>query len=153
MRAISLQASSKDVDGAISRYLLLRSSEETAQTFINAPTITDAMDEIADPALANIVREAVWFCWEQGRAEYSPTAERRRFMRGYVAGCIPTARLLDEAWAACRAEERDGMRASLIREFGTEGTGSTAPDLDSLDDSDIDRLYHATLRQVAKDSR
>jgi hypothetical protein len=35
---------------------------------------------VADPELARIVREAVWFCRENGRPNYSPTPERRRFM-------------------------------------------------------------------------
>lgn len=86
------QAGAGDVDGAISRYLLLRAPEDTAEAFVNAPTLTDALEEIADPSLAKIVREAVWFCWENGRPGYTPSQERRRFIQNYVAGRIPTAR-------------------------------------------------------------
>jgi len=63
---------SGDADGAISKYLLLRAPEEAAAAFLNVPTINEALHEIADPALANIVREAVWFCWEQGRWKTFP---------------------------------------------------------------------------------
>ena len=62
-----------------------------------AATAADALDEVANPDLARIVKEAVWFAWENGRPGYSPNLERRRFMQEYVAGRIPTARLLDEA--------------------------------------------------------
>jgi len=77
--------------------------EDSTDVPPNAPTLSDALYEIADPALAKIVGDAVWFCWEQGRPNYSPTPERWRFMEEYIAGRIPTARLQDEAWAACQA--------------------------------------------------
>jgi len=133
LRAIALQAGSGDVDGAISKYLLLRAPEEAAEAFLNATTINHALNEIADPSLANIVREAVWFCWEQGRPGYSPTPERRRFMQDYIAGRIPTARLLDDAWTACRTEEKNVMRTSVLSQIETDSE-PTAPDLESLDD-------------------
>ena len=151
LRAIALQAGSGDVDGAISKYLLLRSPEDAADAFLNAPTLSEALDEIADPSLANIVREAVWYCWEQGRPNYSPLPERRKFMRDYIAGRIPTARLLDQAWAACQLEETDAMRSSVLRQVET-GTQTSALDLESLDDSEVDRLYHSTLKKITADS-
>lgn len=150
-RAIALQAASGDVDGAISRYLLLRAPEDSRDALLNAPTLADALDEIADPALGKIVNEAVWFCWEQGRPNYSPTAERRKFMREYSAGRIPTARLLDEAWAACQVEEKDVFRTGLLSQVSE--AEQAAPDLESLTDGEVDRLYHSTLRKVAADSR
>ena len=150
-RAIALQAGSGDVEGAISRYLLLRAPEDAAEAFMQAPTLQDALEEIADPALARIVNEAVWFCWEQGRPGYSPTAERRRFMKDYIAGRIPTARLLDEAWNACQAEEKDIMRASVLGQITNE-EGPGEPNLEELNDSEVDRLYHATMKKIAVDS-
>jgi hypothetical protein len=148
LRAIALQAGAGDIEGAISRYLLLRAPADTKELFLSAPTMADALDEIADPAIADIVSEAVWFCWQQGRAEYSPSADRRSFLQSYIAGRIPTVRLLDEAWAACQAEEKSGMRASLFRQLDEGATGSDTPDLEALDDDEVDRLYHSTLRKV-----
>jgi hypothetical protein len=101
-RAIALQASSGDIEGAIARYLLLRAPEERADAFMDAPTAIDALDEVADPDLARVVREAVWFCWENGRPNYSPSPNRRKFMQEYIAGRIPTARLLDERGLCAR---------------------------------------------------
>jgi hypothetical protein len=73
-------------------------------------------------------------------------------MRSYVAGRIPTARLLDEAWACCQADERDAMRASVLGQVCNDEP-SSAPDLDNLSDDDVDRLYHGTLRKIAANSR
>jgi len=132
--------------------LLLRAPEDAAEAFLSAPTLADALDEIADPALAKVVDEAVWFCWQQGRPNYSPAPERRKFMRDYIAGRIPTVRLLDEAWAACQADEKDAMRASVLGQV----QGDPEPDalnLDSLNDDEVDRLYHGTMRKIANDSR
>ena len=65
-RAIALQPGSGDVEGAISKYLLLRAPEDASEAFLNAPTISHALNEIADPALAKIVSKAVWYCWTHG---------------------------------------------------------------------------------------
>jgi hypothetical protein len=152
-RAIALQASSGDIEGAITRYLLRRVPEEKANAFMDAPTAIDALDEVADPELARIVREAVWFCWENARPNYSPNPERRKFMQEYIAGRIPTARLLDEAWAACQAAERDALRSGLLRQVSEPDYTQHAPNLDGLTDEAIDSLYHRTLRKMAEDSR
>ncbi len=150
-KEFAAQAASFYTSGAISRYLLLRAPEEVRDALLNAPTLADALDEIADPALGKIVNEAVWYCWEQGRPNYSPTVERREFMRYYIAVRIPTVRLLDEAWVTCQAEERDAIRARVLSQFsGDRQTG--VPDLEGLDDGEVDHLYHSTLRRIAADS-
>jgi len=73
-------------------------------------------------------------------------------MADYIADRIPTARLLDEAWFACQAEEKNVMRASVLGQIDYE-TEPSAPDLKSLDDAEVERLYRGTLRKVAADSR
>ena len=73
-------------------------------------------------------------------------------MQTYVASRIPTARLLDEAWAACQAEEKNVMRASVLGQIDDK-TEPTAPDLESLDDAEVERLYRETRRKIASDSR
>jgi hypothetical protein len=45
------------------------------------------------------------------------------------------------------------MRAGVLRQFEAERTGTTALDLDRLDDREVDDLYHATLRKIVVDSR
>jgi hypothetical protein len=83
-----------------------------------------------------------------------PTKERKRFIESYIAGRIPTAALLDEARRACQEEEKDVVRASILRQSSeAEETRPATPDLDSLSDNEIDHLYHGTLRKIVSDSR
>ena len=72
-------------------------------------------------------------------------------MQSYVAGRIPTVRLLDEAWAACQAQERDATRSGLLQQFSKPDDAQEAPNLDGLSDEAIDSLYHRTLRKIAED--
>ena len=150
-RAIAIQASS-DLEGAVIRYLQKRLPEDVVDELTQMFDTTEAFDRIADPEYKEIVEEACWFAFEHGRPGYSPTPERRRFMREYCAGRIPTVRLLDEAWAKCQAAENDAMRASLFEQVKPQAE-SKPPDLDNLDDAQIDNLYHGTLQQIARDSR
>jgi len=112
--------------------------------------VDDVMDRLADPDLKQIVAEAVYFSWENSRGDYSPTAERRRALKDYVGNRIPTARLLDAAWQVIQRSEAE---SGLLRQFSEPEEKRPAPDLESLDDSEVDHLYHATLRKIAADSR
>ena len=101
-RAIALQSASGDVEGGVARYLQLRLPRQVSEMWVYSTSLQEALDGVADPQYKDIVSEAVWFTWEAGRANYSPTPERRKFMQAYVAGRIPTARMLDEAWRGAR---------------------------------------------------
>lgn len=147
-RAIALQAASGDVEGAVGRYLQLRMPEQASEMWRYSTSLQEALDTIAAPEYKPLVEEAVWFCWSHGRANYSPTRARREFIQEYVAGRIPTARLLDEAWAACQAAEKDALRSALFGQV-TPAQTEQQPDLDSLTDKEIDRLYNGALRTNA----
>jgi hypothetical protein len=107
------------------------------------------LDTLAAPYYTRLGEEAVWFCWGHGRANYSPTRARRQFIQDYVAGRIPTAHLLDEAWAACQAAEKDALRSTLFGQVPSQAEREQQPDLDSLTDSEINKLYTNALRQNA----
>jgi hypothetical protein len=82
-----------------------------------------------------------------------PTPERRRYLREYVAGRIPNARLLDEAWKACQIEERDALRSGLLSSFHLEQPATPSDgDLNELSDDAVRDLYQRTRRQIARDS-
>ena len=150
-RSIALQASTGDVEGAISRYLRQRLPEPVAAQLVETFGLEDMYDPLAEPEFKSILDEAVWFCWSTARANYSPTQERRRFMQGYIAGRIPTAKLLDEAWRACQEAEKDTLRSQLLSQVGDDRLA--LPDLDSLSDEEIGYLYHGTLQRVAEQAR
>ncbi len=153
-RAIALQAAAGDVEGAVTRYLQLRLPLQVAEMWAYSTSMQDALDGIADPAYKHLLWEAVWFAWENGRPNYSPSPERRRFMREYIANRIPTARLLDMAWTACQENTRDSTRSGIFDQLNTEQTPvDQSKRLDDLDDASVDRLYHQTLRQYAATAR
>jgi hypothetical protein len=147
-RSIALQASTGDIDGAISRYLHQRLPEPVANHLVEAFGQEDVFDQLADPQWKKIVEEAVWYCWSYGRSNYSPTNERKQFMQTYIAGRIPTGPLLDQAWKACQEAEKDVMRSAVLQQVGEPGQDS-APDLDRLSDEEVESLYHRTLWHVA----
>jgi hypothetical protein len=147
-RAIALQASAGDVEGAVARYLQMRLPETASEMWLYSTSLQEALDGIAAPEYKRLVEEAVYFCWGHGRANYSPTRARRQFIQDYVAGRIPTARLLDEAWAACQAAEKDALRSTLFGQV-TPQEPEQQPDLDNLSDAEIDKLYHGALRKNA----
>jgi hypothetical protein len=147
-RAIALQASAGDVEGAVGRYLQLRLPQQASEMWMYSTSLQEALDAIAAPQYKHLVEEAVWFCWGHGRANYSPTRARRQFIQEYVAGRIPTARLLDEAWAACQASEKDALRSTLFGQV-TSSEPNQQPDLDSLSDAEINKLYTGALQKNA----
>jgi len=102
-----------------------------------------------------VLEEAVCFCWENYRKDYSPTADRRRFLHEYCAGRFITVALLDAAWEQCKQAERDATRSGLFNQIGngTAETESPAESLERLDDASIDNLYHRTLREYAKSAK
>jgi len=55
-------------------------------------------------------------------------------------------------WVACQAEEKNVMRASVLSQIDDE-TETRTPDLESLDDAEVERLYRETRRKIASDSR
>jgi len=101
------------------------------------------------------LEEAVCFCWENYRKDYSPTADRRRFLRQYCAGRFITVALLDAAWEECKRAEKDATRSVLFSQVGNETTETEGPaeSLERLDDASIDNLYHRTLREYAKGAK
>jgi hypothetical protein len=148
-RAIALQAASGDVEGAVGRYLQLRLPQQTSEMWVYSTSHQEALDTVAAPEYKRLLEEAVWFCWGHGRANYSPTRARREFIQDYVAGRIPTARLLDQAWDACQAAEKDALRSTLFGQVAPQPEQDQQPDLDSLSDSEINKLYTGALRKNA----
>lgn len=148
-RAIALQAASGDVEGAVGRYLQLRLPQTASEMWMYSTSLQEALDTVAAPEYKRLVEEAVWFCWGHGRANYSPTRARREFIQEYVAGRIPTAHLLDQAWDACQAAEKDALRSTLFGQVATQPERDQQPDLDSLSDSEINKLYTGALQTNA----
>ena len=150
LRAEQLAANG-DVLGGIVEYVKGRISEEAGYEV--AFTLEDPLAFTTDPEMRPILEEACLFCWEAYRKDFSPSADRRRFLREYCAGRFVTVALLDAAWEECKLAERDAMRSGLFNQVGNEAVErieGPLPSLDRMDDAGIDDLYHRTLREFAR---
>ena len=148
LRAEQLAANG-DVLGGIVQYVKGRISEEAADKV--AFSLADPLSFTTDPEMRPILEEACLFCWEAYRKDFSPSADRRAFLRDYCCGRFITVGLLDAAWDECKRQERDAMRSGLFSQVETaEPIGSLGASLDRMDDAGIDALYHRTLREYAR---
>jgi hypothetical protein len=150
LRAEQLAANG-DVLGGIVEYVKGRISEEAGYEV--AFTLADPLAFTTDPKMRPILEEACWFCWEAYRKDYSPSPERRRFLRDYCGGRFVTVALLDAAWEECKQAERDATRSGLLSQIDATEAGPVEDafaSLDRLDDAGIDDLYHRTLREYAR---
>lgn len=145
-------AANGDVIGAISNYVKGRIGEDAA--FEVAFELQDPLSFTSDPKNRVILEEACYFCWEHYRVDYTPTPERRRFLRDYCAGRFVTVALLNAGWEQCKVYERDAMRSAVLNPISAqEAPVEGPPALDRLDDADIETLYHRTLREYARNAK
>jgi hypothetical protein len=152
LRAEQLAANG-DVLGGIVEYVKGRISENAGYEV--AFTLADPLAFTTDPEMRPILEEACWFSWEAYRKDYSPSPERRRFMRDYCAGRFVTVSLLDAAWEECKRVERDSLRSSLFSEPDkmVQAPERIPVSFDRLEDADIDDLYHRTLHEYARQAK
>jgi hypothetical protein len=114
------------------------------------PTI----DLITDPAYVNVCNEAVLYVFEVGETSYMPTPERREFLLRYAAGRPLHPPLLQQAWAACQANEIKHERGQVLGQFQRHETEPpTVKEIDALDDDQVDELFHSSLRAYANSVR
>ncbi|MGA8500900.1 MAG: hypothetical protein WB683_05085, partial [Candidatus Sulfotelmatobacter sp.] len=111
------------------------------------------LDIITDPAYATVCNEAVLYVFEVGEASYTPSPERRNFILRYAAGRPLTLTLLQQAWSACQANEKRHERGELLEQYQRPQATETPTNLDALDDSSIENLYHQSLRAYANSIR
>ena len=145
-------AANGDVLSGIVEYVRRRISEDAADQV--AFSLADPIEFTSDPEMRPILEEACWFCWEAYRKDYSPSAERRAFLRDYCSGRFVTVDLLDHAWEECKRVEKDATRSAWFNQVDNQTAETTeAPSLDRLDDAGIDDLYHRTLREYARTAK
>lgn len=143
-------AANGDALGSIVAYINARLGQDVADE------IAFALDEpfafTANPEYRPMLEEATWFAFENSRHDYTPTPERREYMKRYIAGRFMTLALLDAAWESCKRHEQDVARGAILGQLETRAA-EPQQDLDALTDQQIDSLYRSTLRQIAQDSR
>jgi hypothetical protein len=136
-------AQAGNIDAAISEYLKCSLDGEEPD-----------MDMLNDPAYSDACNNAVYAVFLDSQFDFAETAERRSYLLRYSGSRPLTLALLQQGWAACKANELRHDHSEALRPLRQRETQApTQPELDELDDSQVDSLYHASLRQYANDIR
>ena len=140
------------------RLHVIRIAQQGNVTLAIGQFLSYALDEEApginvahDPRYRKICDRATLFCFEAAQTDYTPTPERREFLRRYCAGRPLTIAMLQQAWTACQRNESLHQRDELLgisQQRESEAPSHTG--LDALDDRTVERLYHDSLRQYVK---
>jgi hypothetical protein len=134
---------SDSINHAIGIYLKYAIGEEVLEEF------NSVFDILADPKYRNTSDKAVLFVWENGRNDYQPTAERRKFFQRFSAGRPFDIALLNAAWRACEKYEQDAKRSTLLREVEKE-SATLEMSFDDLPDNEIESLKDRALKEHAR---
>jgi len=112
-------------------------------------------DILNEPDYEQVTNEAVFTVFEASQADYAPTREREQFLLRFAGRRPLTLGLLQAAWRACQANEQKHERGQLLTAFQQpeERQPPTERQLDELDDSQVDRLYHDSLKKYAQQFR
>ena len=112
------------------------------------------MDMINDPRYRDVCDSAVWEVWENITHDYTPTPQREAFIRRHCGNRPITVPLLNAAWAELKKREAGRERSALLNQIERpEPEPVTPQQIDALDDSAVDRLYHESLRAFADSVR
>ena len=106
------------------------------------------MSMLSDPRYTDACNAAVFFVFNATQLDYQPTPEREAYLLRYCGSRPLTIPLLQQAWRSCQQGERRQDRSELIASF--EPTQPTPKDIDALEDNDVDRLYHESLRAARR---
>jgi len=143
----------QDLQGALGSYIARRLPRAVKDEWANANTYDEAARYISDPRWAGLVREALWFCWQQACPGYADTPERRAFIERHVGTRIPNVALLNEAWRLCQEHERLDPQLRTVQKVN-EDEEELALQLDDLSDAEVASLAAQALqlrgRQIAR---
>jgi hypothetical protein len=132
------------VDQAIGEYLRCALDDEDV-----------TLDMVNDPDYRQICDEAVWSVFADITYDYVPTPEREAYLQRHCAGRPITLPLLQSAWSACQVNEKRHERGELLGQF--QRPEDTPPpserELNAMSDSEVDRLFHASLKEYANSFR
>ena len=76
-------------------------------------------------------------------------------MKRHIAGRFVNVGLLDAAWTAVQAAEKDSTRSTLLHgiQQNTESEHPPQANLDGLSDEEIESLKNRTLREYVRQQR
>lgn len=112
------------------------------------------MSMVNDPKYRGLCNDAVYEVFTNATDDYVETSARKMFLLRFAGTRPLTVRLLEQAWKSCQENERRRERGEILNQIERpQPQPVTGTQLDSLDDSAVDRLYHDSLRAYADSVR
>jgi len=109
------------------------------------------MELVNDPKYRGLCDDAVLTVFEETQLDYVPTAARKAYLLRFAGNRPLTIPLLQQAWKSCQQNESRRERSALLNQIERpEPEPVTPQQIDALDDSAVDRLYHESLRAYAQ---
>lgn len=108
---------------------------------------------INDPKYRGLCNDAVYEVFQNIQLDYVETAPRKAYLLRFAGTRPLTVRLLEQAWKSCQENERRRERGELLSQIGPQSQPVGEKEIDALDDSAVDRLYHDSLRAYAESVR
>jgi len=87
---------------------------------------------IQNKAYANVLFDAVFFCWSHKRADYRPSEGAYEYLKDYLGGRFPTFDLFNAGWEECKRE-------TFGRGYVSEAQ-SIAEEAETTQDEEIDAI-------------
>jgi len=87
---------------------------------------------IQNKAYANVLFDAVFFCWSHKRADYRPSEGAYEYLRDYLGGRFPTFDLLNAGWELCKQEAFGRGYVSQAQSIAEEAETTQDEELDAI---------------------
>ena len=109
------------------------------------------LELVNDPDYRDVCDSAVWTVWEESTHDYTSTPSREAFLRRHCGNRPVTIPLLNAAWAELKKREASHARSEILGQIQRPQAPQPVNEkqLDALDDTAVDRLYHDSLRAYA----
>ncbi len=108
----------------------------------------------SDPKYRSLCDDACYYVFCESQLDFVETASRRAYLLRYAGNRPLTIPLLQQAWKSCQQNEARHDRSAVLNQLEQpQPARVSAEQLDGLDDSAVDRLYHDSLRAYADSVR
>jgi hypothetical protein len=109
------------------------------------------MSLVHDPKYRGLCNDAVYEVFQNVQLDYVETAARKAYLMRFAGTRPLTIVLLQQAWKSCQENEKRRERSQLFA--APEAQPVTEKQIEALDDSAVERLYHDSLRAYADTMR
>jgi len=145
---VKIRALTKDESLYVARLAGQGKLADAIQNYISyaIPDYDGTNDVSADMRYQSVCDAAAWYVFLHGTPQYEDSAEAREFINSYAGGRPLTIELLRFGFAAWNEQHKAG-RGLLFNQQETESPEALAENLEDLEDSQIDQLFHDVTRE------